>query len=251
MFAGAAVWALRSLGYTARLASGFYADPRRYEARSDHTPVMAADVHFWIEVNAGLGHWMTLDPTPGYAVLSPPRAIVDRMLQCVIAIATAVGRHPWIALAACGVLVMLVMQRARIADAIDEVAWRLRRRGTGREAIVRRLGVFERRAARVGMPRPRHLTPSRWLAEVAQRLSAAAPASGAFSSEGKAFVMLADQALYLPGESPVVSGRHVDDACRTAGEIWSWEHFTALAAEGRERHKGRRDERHWHRKKTA
>jgi transglutaminase-like putative cysteine protease len=251
LFAGAAVWALRSLGYTARLVSGFHADPRRYEARSDHTPVVAADVHFWIEVHAGPGHWMTLEPTPGYAVLAPPRALVERMLQPIIAIAAAVGRHPWMALAACGILVLLGWHRARIADAIDEAWWRLRRGYGGREAIVRLLGVFERRAARVGMPRPRHLTPSRWLAEVAQRMAAAVPASGAFSSDGKAFVMLADQALYLPGESPLPSGSHVDDACRTAGEIWSWEHFAALTAVDKERRGGRRDGLHWHRKDTT
>jgi hypothetical protein len=95
------------------------------------------------------------------------------------------------------------------------------------------------------------MTPSRWLAEVAQRMSAAVPAIGGFSSDGKAFVMLADQALYLPGESPVGSESHVDDACRTAGEIWSWGHFAALTAVEKERRIGRRDERHWHRKETT
>jgi hypothetical protein len=82
-------------------------------------------------------------------------------------------------------------------------------------------------------------------------MAAAVPASGAFSSDGKAFVMLADQALYLPGESPLPSGSHVDDACRTAGEIWSWEHFAALTAVDKERRGGRRDGLHWHRKDTT
>lgn len=51
-FATAAALLLRSLGYTTRLVSGFYADPERFDIESRHTPVFADDVHFWVEVRA-------------------------------------------------------------------------------------------------------------------------------------------------------------------------------------------------------
>jgi len=229
LFASAAVWALRSLGYTARLASGFYADSRRYDARSDHTPVMPADLHFWVEVQAGPGHWMTLDPTPGYTVLTPPLTFVETLLQPVMAIGGFVASHPWQSLALCSGFALLVWRRAVIADTIDEAVWLLRRRGDGREAVVRTLGLLERRCARAGLPRPRHATPSRWLAEVSERMPVAGPTIRPLPDEITAFVSLADQALY----SPVFPGRKTHEACRSAGRIWSWKRLTSATSQKR------------------
>ncbi len=65
-FATTATLALRSLGYATRVVSGFYVDPKDYEARAGHTPVRADDAHFWIEVRTVHGDWITFDPTPGY-----------------------------------------------------------------------------------------------------------------------------------------------------------------------------------------
>ncbi|MFM8805416.1 MAG: transglutaminase-like domain-containing protein [Planctomycetia bacterium] len=227
LFAGAAVWALRSLGYTARLVSGFHADPRRYDARSDHTPVAATDVHFWVEVQAGPGHWMTLDPTPGYAVLGPPLSLAERMLVPVFAFARAVARHPLAALAACVIFAFVVRRRARIADWIDEALWRLRHRPAGKDSVISLLRLLERRATRAGLPRPRHITPSRWLDHVAMRISSAVPAAGPVGPDGRRFTLLADEALY----APVFAGRGVDAACNAARTTWSWRHVAAVPAD--------------------
>jgi hypothetical protein len=226
LFAGAAVWALRSLGYTARLVSGFHADPRRYDPQADHTPVMAADVHFWVEVHAGPGHWMTLDPTPGYVVLAPPLSLAERLLVPVRAAARAVARNPLATLAACGGLLLLVRTRKRIADLVDEAVWRLRYRAGGREAVVALVRLLERRSARAGLPRPRHMTPARWLDQVAGRISAAVPVAGPLGADGRRFTMLADEALY----APAFAGRGIDEACHSARAVWSWRHFAALHA---------------------
>jgi protein-glutamine gamma-glutamyltransferase len=224
LFAGAAVWALRSLGYTARLASGFYADPRRYDGRSDHTPVMPADLHFWVEVHAGPGHWMTLDPTPGYVVLAPPLTLAETLLQPFRALGGFVARNPWLSLAVCAGIALFVQRRAVIADTIDEAAWRLWRHRDDRVAVVRMLGLLERRCARAGLPRPRYATPSRWLAEVSERMVVAAPSIRPLSDEITAFVRLADQALY----APAFAGGKAEEACRSAGRIWSWKHLMAV-----------------------
>jgi hypothetical protein len=224
LFAGAAVWALRSLGYTARLVSGFYADPRRYDSRSDHTPVMPADLHFWVEVYAGLGHWMTLDPTPGYVVLAPPLTLAETILQPFMALGGFVARNPWLSLAVCVGIALFVHRRAMIADTIDEAAWRLWHQRDDRVAVVRMLGLLERRCARAGLTRPRSATPSRWLAEVSERMVVAAPSIRLQSDEITAFVQLADQALY----APAFVGGKAEEACRSAGRIWSWKHLMAV-----------------------
>lgn len=70
-FATAAVCLLRSLNYSARLASGFYVSPDRYETRTRMSSVLPEDVHVWVEVYAGRDVWVTLEPTPGYDCLQP------------------------------------------------------------------------------------------------------------------------------------------------------------------------------------
>jgi hypothetical protein len=79
------------------------------------------------------------------------------------------------------------------------------------------LGLLERRCARAGLPRPQHATPSRWLAEVSERMAGAAPAIRPLSEEIAAFVSLADQALY----APAFVGNTAEGTCRSAGRIWS------------------------------
>ena len=230
LFASAAVWALRSLGYAARLASGFYADPKRYEARSDHTPVMSTDVHFWVEVQVGPHHWMTLDPTPGYVVLAPPLTLVETILQPVIALCEVVVCHPWLSLTVCIGLCVLVLRRVVIADMLDEVTWRFRRQENGRDSVVRMLGLLERRCVRAGLPRPRSVTPSRWLAEMSERMSVAAPVIDPQLDKITDFVRLADQALY----APAFAGGKTQDACRSAGRVWSLRRLMAVTSPKRD-----------------
>ena len=79
LFATAAVWLLRSLDYPARFVSGFYAKPERYEARTGLTPILSEDVHCWAEVLVQRDYWVTLEPSPGYAVLLPPLTFVERI----------------------------------------------------------------------------------------------------------------------------------------------------------------------------
>jgi len=191
---------------------------------------MSTDVHFWVEVQVGAHHWMTLDPTPGYVVLAPPLTLVETILQPVIALCEVVACHPWLSLTVCIGLYVLVLRRVVIADVIDEVAWRFRRQDNGRDSVVRMLGLLERRCVRAGVPRPRSVTPSRWLAEVSERMSVAAPVLGPQPDEIMDFVRLADQALY----APAFAGGKTQDACRSAGRVWSLKRLMALTSPKRD-----------------
>ncbi|GIS60720.1 MAG: hypothetical protein CM1200mP2_29450 [Planctomycetaceae bacterium] len=81
LFASSAVVMLRSLGYPARVVSGFYARPDKYDARKKHTVVDASDAHFWCEVFVGGGTWLTVEPSPGYEVLGPPSGLLERLAE--------------------------------------------------------------------------------------------------------------------------------------------------------------------------
>ena len=226
LFATATVCALRSLGYPARLVSGFYADPKRYDARSDHTAVMAGDVHVWAEVHAGWGRWIPLEPTPGYTLLAPRHTLMAHLAHgCGLAVA-AIWGHPVAALAALAILMTAAWYRRLVADIGDEALWRLRSLWHGDTmsptAVVSAVRLLDRRCRRAGLPRPRHLTPTRWLGIVHERIAAVTPVA-AEPALAQAFVRAADVALYAttpPDHSSLSS-------VRAAPTVWSWRHLMA------------------------
>jgi transglutaminase-like putative cysteine protease len=224
LFASAAVCMLRSLGYAARLVSGFHADPRRYDARADQTPVLPEDVHFWAEVTIGPDVWLPIEPTPGYALLEPPRSVRERLLIAAEAALAAIARHPLASLAVVVAAVVLWRLRARVADALDGLCGRLRRRRGDRDEVLATLRLLERRCRRAGLARPPHVTPPGWLAAVRERVAAG---RGAEDSPGEVggFVRLADEALYAPSFRlpPGVDPRRIAD------RLWSWDGLSAAS----------------------
>lgn len=70
LFATAAALMLEHLGYETRLVTGFYVSPEHYIASDNEYAVQPGDAHVWLEVNAGHGYWIPLEPTPGFL---PPR----------------------------------------------------------------------------------------------------------------------------------------------------------------------------------
>ena len=66
LFATAAAMMLEHLGYETRLVTGFYVSPEHYAAADNEYAVQPGDAHVWLEVNAGHGYWIPLEPTPGY-----------------------------------------------------------------------------------------------------------------------------------------------------------------------------------------
>lgn len=226
LFASATVCALRSLGYTARLVSGFYADPKHYDARSDHTAVMADDVHVWAEAYAGWGRWVALEPTPGYTLLAPRHSLMARLARGCGLIGAAIMGHPLAALAVVVFVVAAFWHRRFLADIVDEALWRLRSTGRGEAgssaAVVAAVRLLDRRCSRAGLPRPRHLTPARWLGIVHERISAAAPAA-AEPTVAQAFVRAADIALYAPAASDHCSL----SSLQAAPAVWSWRRLIA------------------------
>jgi transglutaminase-like putative cysteine protease len=225
LFASAAVCMLRSLGYAARLVSGFHAAPLRYDARADHTPVLPEDVHFWAEVAIGPHLWLPIEPTPGYELLEPSRSPWERIGIGVAAILATAMRHPLVTFAAAVAAVMLVRLRARIVDMLDGLWTRLRRRRGDREEVLAAVARLDRRCRRAGLARPRHVTPPGWLAAVRDRLAAALPV-GDDGSEARAFVRIADEALYAPSfRLPKAT-----DPRMIADRLWPWEGIAAVSA---------------------
>ncbi|QDV23200.1 Transglutaminase-like superfamily protein [Aureliella helgolandensis] len=66
LFATVAALMLEHLGYETRLVTGFYINPKHYVKADNEYAVQGSDVHVWLEINAGHGYWIPLEPTPGY-----------------------------------------------------------------------------------------------------------------------------------------------------------------------------------------
>lgn len=214
-FASAAVSLLRTLGYSSRLVSGFYADPNRYEARSQHTPVLAQDVHFWVEVCAGGKNWLPVEPTPGYQLLQPPLTMTEHIRAGLFAMWQSVLENFFIVLIGAAAFLWLILQRRFVADQFATAVWRFRPVASERVFVCRTLQLLERRLRRMGFQKSPGTTRSRWLLQTA-------PHSGdAERRLAIEFKRLAEWAPFAPLEAPapVPQPREV---CRRAILLWSW-----------------------------
>lgn len=227
LFATAAALLLPGLGYEARVASGFYAAPERYDASSGQVPVRAGDVHFWVELRARDGSWIVLEPTPGYSLRSPPvnygpalaeslRAAVSwarehSVLLTFVLVASAAGWRWWRA----------------VADAVLTVGWWLS--GLWQSAdrrVAATLRLIERRAHWCGQAR----SPSTTLRHWAQQLLDASPTVADRSLDG--LVTWHDRQTFRPSRlatSPSTPQREqLVEACRRVVRYWTRRRLSRL-----------------------
>lgn len=223
LFASSAAVLLRSLGYPARVVSGLYADPGRYDHRTRHTPVTAEDVHFWAEVRTPDGVWVAVEPTPGYELMPPAHPWTVRLTRALSGVGRWAARHAAALLAGALVLVALWARRRELLDALATLELRLGLLRDPRQRVLRTLNLVERRARWAGRPRPSGLTPARWYQAVAGQVEreAAAPL--------EELIRLAGWALHAPGppgwRSP--ADDEIEQTCRAAVRAWTLARFRA------------------------
>jgi transglutaminase-like putative cysteine protease len=214
-FASASVWMLRSLGYSTRLVSGFYADPVRYDMRDRHTAVTAKDIHFWAEVSAGSNNWLPIEPTPGYQSLQPPPTLVEQFL------AAGMGAWQWFVanviaiFVSAAVMIWLFVKRHFVADRISTAIWRWWPARSERAFVRQTLRLLDRRFHRMGFTRSAGTTPTRWLERM---VSHECDSDRQVASR---FKQLAEWADFGPADTmaPTQECRFI---CQKAVQIWTW-----------------------------
>ncbi len=212
-FASATVWLLRSLGYSCRLVSGFYASPDDYDPRSRQTPVRADDVHFWAEVYAGRDHWIPVEPTPGYELLSPPLTFSEQLQVALGSLIQFAGNNWWSLLLCSLVATSVGYHRSYLADRLAALRWRLLLPHAPRRFVLQTQRLLEHRLRRAGLTKPQGMTLSRWLTHCSRarpdlRFSDAASISRLF-----------DWAVYAPVDSPCPCP-HWLTLCRQLEQDW-------------------------------
>jgi transglutaminase-like putative cysteine protease len=219
-FATAAALLLRSLGYPARVCLGYYASPAAYDPETDHTPVKTTDLHVWPEVLLRDGHWLVVEPTPGYTVL-PPLQTWGEWAADRAAAAAAFGRRnagPLAVLA--GLAAALGWRWRAVWDAAVTARWVLFPGRTWGEAALGAARVLDRRGALAGRGRRASQSLTDW-------------AAGLAADEPLArLVRLAEQAAYAPALPPPVAEAEVLPLCRRAVRGWPYRKFVSAPPGG-------------------
>lgn len=222
LFATSAALLLRTLGYPARVCLGYYAAPAAYDPETGHTPVRRTDLHFWAEVRLADGHWLVVEPTPGYEVLPPLRSWSERLRDAVMGAAGWAGRH-WPPLAVVAVVgVVAAVRRRRLADLGRTAAWKLFPGRTWQQAVLGSVRLLEHRGRLAGVPRGADQTLAAW----GRSLAAGRPDGG----ELRSLIGLAEWAAYAPALPPPAPEPAIAAACRAAVARWPLASFTAPGA---------------------
>ena len=162
-FATAAALMLRSLGFSTRIVSGFYASPENFDPQKRHTAVHNADAHFWCEVYVGSSTWITLEPSPGYEVLTPPPGFFARCLIALNASLKWIWNQRLLTLSVATAIVTGFLKRRVIQDGFSTAIWGLSATADPRVRVLRTLQLLDSRLARSGLARPVGTTFSRWM----------------------------------------------------------------------------------------
>jgi hypothetical protein len=135
------------------------------------------------------GAWITLEPTPGYAVLGPSRSFWGQVAAMLRVGWDWCRQHPAPPAAVALMLGFGFRLRRPLADLGATFAWRLALAGSPERATRATLRLIERRARRAGCGRPPWQTPRAWL----ERLGLLPELPG--------LIPLLDWALYAPADA--------------------------------------------------
>ena len=120
LLASAAVVLVRQLGIPARLATGFFVSPKRYDRKSGQTEVLPEDLHTWGEVYVH-GMWIPIEPTGAYPIPREHRSWQQYAIEMLWACRDFIRLHPFgVALGVLGVAGALWVRR-RIATMVLSV----------------------------------------------------------------------------------------------------------------------------------
>jgi len=203
-FAGAAAILLRGCGYATRLVGGIHVSGDRRDVRSRRLVATADDAHVWVEIRDAAGHWIPLDPTPGYRLRRPTVPWTMRARDVLQALAAwARGRAAVIAATVAALVLLaagMLLGWRRCVDALATARWRrAMRRGAGCPMLTT-WHLIAWRAWLAGCPRRSQETIRDW------HRRAVEPA--ALGGETTAFLDCFERAAYGPAPLPTERLRH-------------------------------------------
>jgi transglutaminase-like putative cysteine protease len=222
LFASAAALMFRSLGYPTRVCLGYYAAPDSYDPDTGHTPVKRSDLHVWPEVQLTDGHWLVVEPTPGYAVLPPLKSWQERLRDALAAIMNWAARNRLPLLSGACAVILAVWRRRLLIDWVYTTWWTLFPGRTWRQVVLGAVRVLERRGRLAGVPRPASHSLTTW----SRTLSTGRTEDGGLAT----LICLAEWAAYAPSLAPPVPDHDIMTACRNTLGRWPLSAFISPGA---------------------
>lgn len=216
LFATTTTLLLRSLGYPARLVSGFYVSPENYDSWSGHTPVTSRDLHFWCEVRHPGGEWLIVESTPGFFVPQPDVPLGLKVQAAFFGLMS----QAWEKKILVFLITFIVFGIWFWWKSIQELFWVfsvLVFPGKDEKARIRKIvQLLEKRTQWAGHPRHGNQTLQNWLYSWARQPGA---------EELRRFSRLAQWASYGPGNHVPPGGAQVQETCRAILSVWTTSRF--------------------------
>jgi transglutaminase-like putative cysteine protease len=210
LFASAAALLLRSLDYSTRFCMGYYASPDAYDPGTQHTPVRASDFHAWPEILLRDGHWMVIEPTPGFEVLAPVISWGEWLGQQFGAWLEWAKRNFVLLVLLTLSLGAAIRWRRQLIDRVHTLFWRLSSPRNWQQRTLQTVQLLEKRARLVGCDRLATETLQHWC----QRLECGTPSSL------QRIVRFSEWAAYGPAEPPATR-EELETVCREVLREWS------------------------------
>ena len=218
-FASAAVLLWRSLGYPARLATGFYVNPERWNEETGHYHLLRDDLHFWPELLVDGKHWLALEATPGFGLMPARWPWHLRCWHLLRAVWHGCMAHPGLiaGLALSGLV--LLRLRLHLLDLAATAWWRWWGASDPRTRVAATLAVLERRGRWSGLARPEGYSLWRWYGQTLPDRCTSGPESDPVD---RAFADLVNWALYAPATRPLHEPAAVaEQVCGSVLARWS------------------------------
>ena len=188
-------------------------------------------MHCWAEVLVQRDYWVTLEPSPGYAVLLPPLSLAEQIAGILNLVYTRLLRYPFTSGALLFLLVIGFIFRRRILDIGDVSILRIRALINRNYSALNTMRTIDRRCRRVGLPRPRGVSPRRWLEHLADAIhrqrADPKPIESAQQRAAEPFICSVERHLYDP--AVLCTKEHsTRSPCVAALTMWSWRNLAAI-----------------------
>ena len=154
MFATTAALMLRSQNIPARVVSGFFVSPDRFDHHSGHTTVLPSDIHVWAEVSLDGKHWIPIEPTPGYPIPKYELSWMQRIQLAWIDTMKWIAANPPVVLAIVVFVTVGIYYWKSLANAFYTLRWSIITRLFPKRAFLETANLIEKRSQLAGIPRP-------------------------------------------------------------------------------------------------
>jgi transglutaminase-like putative cysteine protease len=221
LFATAATFLLRSLGYPSRVCLGYYASPDAFDSETEHTPVKETDLHLWPEILLRDGQWLVVEPTPGYGLLAPKLPLSERILQAAQVAVAWVVRNALLTSFTLILAIIFFRRHRELYDSLLLLRWRLLPARTWNEQVERAMRMLQRRGRWAGKLRSVGQTPVAWLRS-----------AGRGDTELARLATVAEWATYAPDLPPPWSMEDSFIVCRAALAKWTIHQWREKQREG-------------------